>query len=137
VIGHVVYYSDLGTKTTAGLDIVTGKQVFAFPDGAFNQVIADNNAIYLDGYGQIYQLLPGRHRAGKAALVRRRQHRHHGHNAAARKHKSGGTQSRQQRRTASRRHRARAARRHRQTKAAARQATRRVRHGHNRTKNRK
>ncbi len=60
VIGRVVYYSDLGSKTTAGLDTVTGRKVFSFPDGAFTPVIADYHAIYLDGYSHIYQLLPGR-----------------------------------------------------------------------------
>jgi outer membrane protein assembly factor BamB len=59
IIGNVVYYSDLGTKTSAGLDVRTGRQVFSFPDGAFNAVIADPKAIYLDGYGTVYQLLPG------------------------------------------------------------------------------
>jgi outer membrane protein assembly factor BamB len=59
VIGNVVYYSDLGTKTTIGLNAVTGRQVFSFPDGAFTPIIADYHALYLDGYGQIVQLLPG------------------------------------------------------------------------------
>ena len=60
VIGNVVYYSDLANKTTTGLDATTGRPVFSFPDGAFTPVIADYRAIYLDGYGTIYQLLPGR-----------------------------------------------------------------------------
>jgi outer membrane protein assembly factor BamB len=59
VIGNVVYYSDLGSKTTAGLNVVTGRQVFSFPDGAFTPIIADYHALYLDGYARIYQLLPG------------------------------------------------------------------------------
>ena len=59
VIGNVVYYSDLGSKTTTGLDATTGRTVFSFPDGAFTPVIADYHAIYLDGYGAMYQLLPG------------------------------------------------------------------------------
>ena len=42
IVGDVVYFSDLGTKTTAGLDVRTGHQVFSFPDGAFNPVIADD-----------------------------------------------------------------------------------------------
>jgi outer membrane protein assembly factor BamB len=60
IVGNVVYYSDLGTKSSAGLNVRTGQQVFSLPDGAFNAVIADYSAIYLDGYAQIYQLLPGR-----------------------------------------------------------------------------
>jgi outer membrane protein assembly factor BamB len=85
VVGKVLYYSDLGSKTTAGLNVVTGQQVFSFPDGAFNPIIADYQAIYLDGYSHIYQLLPGpatvtsarhHHRvASKRRVVRRRRGR--------------------------------------------------------------
>ena len=60
IIGDVVYYSDLGSRTTTGLDVGTGRVVFAFPDGAFNPVVADPGAIYLSGYSTLYQLLPGR-----------------------------------------------------------------------------
>ena len=60
VVGDVVYYSDLGAKTTTGLDAVTGAPVFSFGDGAFTPVIADQHAIYLVGYSRIYQLLPRR-----------------------------------------------------------------------------
>jgi outer membrane protein assembly factor BamB len=60
IVGNVVYYSDLGTKTTAGLDVRTGHQVFSFPDGAFNPVVADNSAIFLSGYTKLYELLPKR-----------------------------------------------------------------------------
>jgi len=66
IIGNVLYFADLGSKTTAGLDVVTGRQVFSFPDGAFTAVIADYHALYLDGYDQIYQLLPGRPPAPRA-----------------------------------------------------------------------
>jgi outer membrane protein assembly factor BamB len=58
VVNGVVYYSDLGTHTTVGLDDRTGQQVFTFADGAFNPVVADDSAIYLTGYGAIYQMLP-------------------------------------------------------------------------------
>jgi outer membrane protein assembly factor BamB len=60
IVGTVVYYSDLGSRTTAGLDVRTGRQVFSFPDGAFNPVICDYGAIYLSGYSMLYQLLPKR-----------------------------------------------------------------------------
>lgn len=63
IIGDVLYFSDLGDKKTIGLDVRTGHQVFIFPDGAFNPVVADLGAIYLDGYGIMYQMLaagPGR-----------------------------------------------------------------------------
>ena len=65
IVGNVVYYSDLGTKTTAGLDVRTGHRVFFFWDGAFNPAIADDGAIYLVGYSKIYQMLPTRGRAAR------------------------------------------------------------------------
>jgi outer membrane protein assembly factor BamB len=58
IVGNVIYFSSLGTKSTAGLDVRTGRQVFSFPDGAFNPVISDYGAIYLAGYTQLYQMLP-------------------------------------------------------------------------------
>jgi outer membrane protein assembly factor BamB len=59
IVGNVVYYSDLGTKTTAGLDVRSGRRVFFFPDGAFNPVVADDtDTIYLSGYTMLYQMLP-------------------------------------------------------------------------------
>jgi outer membrane protein assembly factor BamB len=59
IVGNVVYYSDLGTKTTAGLNVRTGHEVFSFPDGAFNPVVADDTGtIYLSGYTMLYQMLP-------------------------------------------------------------------------------
>jgi outer membrane protein assembly factor BamB len=58
VIGNVVYYANLATKTTVGLNDATGKQVFFFKDGAFTPAIADYHAIYLIGYGAVYQMLP-------------------------------------------------------------------------------
>jgi outer membrane protein assembly factor BamB len=60
VVDGVVYYSDLGSKTTTGLDARTGKVVFTFPDGAFTPVIADPHTIFLSGYDTIYELLPAR-----------------------------------------------------------------------------
>jgi outer membrane protein assembly factor BamB len=60
IIGKVVYYSDLGSKTSTGLDVHTGRQVFFFPDGIFNAVVADYHAIFLSGKSAIYELLPKR-----------------------------------------------------------------------------
>jgi len=58
IVDNVVYYSTLATRTTTGLNVRTGNQVFTFPQGAFNPVIADPGAIYLDGYSTVFQLLP-------------------------------------------------------------------------------
>jgi outer membrane protein assembly factor BamB len=77
VVGNVVYFSDLGSKTTTGLNAVSGHQVFHFGDGAFNPVIADYHAIYLDGYNTIYQMLPGRHGAKAHAAAHHKARRAH------------------------------------------------------------
>jgi outer membrane protein assembly factor BamB len=58
IVGSVVYYSNLASKTTTGLNVRTGRVVFSFPSGSFNPVIADPTAIYLTGYSDLYQLLP-------------------------------------------------------------------------------
>lgn len=60
IVGDVVYFSDLGSRSTGGLDLRTGRQVYSFPDGAFNPIIADPGAMYLTGYSKLYQLLPKR-----------------------------------------------------------------------------
>jgi outer membrane protein assembly factor BamB len=61
IVGNVVYYSDLGSKTTAGLDVRTGHRVFFFHDGAFNAVVSDDTGtIYLSGQTMLYQLLATR-----------------------------------------------------------------------------
>jgi outer membrane protein assembly factor BamB len=63
IVRNVVYFSDLQPgNDTFGLDVRTGKKVFGWPDGAFNPVVADRGAIYLAGYGNIYELLPKRKR---------------------------------------------------------------------------
>jgi outer membrane protein assembly factor BamB len=81
IVDNVVYYSVLGTRTTLGLDARTGREVFRYPDGAFNPVIADANAIYLVGYSMLYQMLPKRsapakhsapsHKASKAKSTKK------------------------------------------------------------------
>jgi outer membrane protein assembly factor BamB len=71
IIGNVVYYSDLATKTTTGLDARTGRQVFSFPDGAFTPVVADDSAVFLIGLNTVYELLP----KGTSSSHRARAHK--------------------------------------------------------------
>ncbi len=66
IVGSIVYFSNLGAKNTVGLDARTGRQVFRFPDGAFNPVVCDGQTVYLTGYTQLYQLVPEH---GQAAAV--------------------------------------------------------------------
>jgi outer membrane protein assembly factor BamB len=86
IVGEDVYYSDLGTKSTTGLNARTGRVVFSFGQGAFTPIIADDNALFLDGYGAIYQLLPDHRsaprdtvRAAPARRTRARTHRKNTH----------------------------------------------------------
>jgi outer membrane protein assembly factor BamB len=58
IVGNVVYFSDLGSRTTTGLDLRTGHQVFFFHDGAFNPIVGRPGSLYLSGYSKLYQLLP-------------------------------------------------------------------------------
>jgi outer membrane protein assembly factor BamB len=67
VIDNNVYYSDLASHTSTGLNATTGSRVFYFNDGAFTPVIADEQAIFVIGHGSIYEMLP----------THRRPHRRH------------------------------------------------------------
>src|SRR5437588_4402151 len=64
LVGHVVYFSDLDSKQTTGLDARTGHPVFRFHSGKFNPVISDGRRIYLTGFSTVYTLVhaskPGR-----------------------------------------------------------------------------
>jgi outer membrane protein assembly factor BamB len=93
IVDNVVYYSDLGTKTSAGLDARTGRQVFSYGNGAFNPVIADSGELYMVGYTTITQMLPKRSSAPHHPAKPRRRHRKrrsrsaakHPHHAASQK----------------------------------------------------
>jgi outer membrane protein assembly factor BamB len=58
IVGTVVYFADLGTKSTTGLDISNGHVAFQFPHGSFDPVIADPKTLYLTGYGELFALEP-------------------------------------------------------------------------------
>jgi outer membrane protein assembly factor BamB len=60
VVGSVVYYSNLASNTTAGLDVRTGRKVFSWDDGEFTPVITDGKVVFLIGYSTIYQMVPKR-----------------------------------------------------------------------------
>ena len=74
VIGNNVYYADLATHTSTGLNDVSGKKVFGFHDGAFTPVIADEKAIFLIGHGSIYEMLPTHRHRSTAASRRAQRH---------------------------------------------------------------
>jgi outer membrane protein assembly factor BamB len=58
VVGKVVYFADLGTHTTTGLGISTGRVLFKAPTGSFDPVITDGHDIFLTGYTGLYGLAP-------------------------------------------------------------------------------
>jgi outer membrane protein assembly factor BamB len=58
VIGRVVYFSDLGRKATFGLDVRSGRQVFAFGRGAFNPAVSDGKRLFITGYSGQYAFDP-------------------------------------------------------------------------------
>jgi outer membrane protein assembly factor BamB len=60
VIGDIVYFSNLGKKSTIGLGARTGRKVFEIGRGAFNPVVSDGRTIFLTGYSSLYALRPQR-----------------------------------------------------------------------------
>jgi outer membrane protein assembly factor BamB len=57
VVDNVVYYADFDHHTT-GLDVMTGKPVFTWKDGAYSPIVADPQHLYLAGYSTLYELIP-------------------------------------------------------------------------------
>ncbi|HTX30042.1 MAG TPA: PQQ-binding-like beta-propeller repeat protein [Solirubrobacteraceae bacterium] len=76
ILGSIVYFSVLGSKTTVGVEAATGKRVFFFGDGAFNPIVADDSTVYLSGYTKLYEMLPAAAaKAPSAASVKTRKTR--------------------------------------------------------------
>jgi outer membrane protein assembly factor BamB len=58
IIGNTVYFSDLRTKATTGVNASSGRTVFSFGDGRFNPGISDGHTVYMVGYSKIYEMIP-------------------------------------------------------------------------------
>jgi outer membrane protein assembly factor BamB len=58
VIGRVVYFADLDSKSTFGVDARTGERVFRRSRGAYNPVVSDGKRIYMTGYASVTALDP-------------------------------------------------------------------------------
>ncbi|HEY1458376.1 MAG TPA: PQQ-binding-like beta-propeller repeat protein [Solirubrobacteraceae bacterium] len=58
IVGNIVYFADLGTHTTYGLGISTGRAVFKTDTGSFDPVITDGKTIFQTGYTGLYALAP-------------------------------------------------------------------------------
>jgi outer membrane protein assembly factor BamB len=66
VVGSVVYFSNVGNRTTTGLSARTGKMLMRRRDGAFNPVVSDTRTIFFTGRRKLYGLRP-RHPPGRGA----------------------------------------------------------------------
>jgi outer membrane protein assembly factor BamB len=60
IVNHVVYYSDLDDNLTTGLNVLSGKPVFSFNQGAFSPVVATPGAIFLSGHYVLYKFVPSK-----------------------------------------------------------------------------
>jgi len=58
VIGRIVYFADIDSKSTYGVGARTGTLVFKRNRGAYNPVVSDGRRIYLVGFGSITALEP-------------------------------------------------------------------------------
>ena len=53
VVGDIVYFGDLKSRTTTGLGARTGRKVFRLGRGGFNPVVSDGRYLYLVGYSSL------------------------------------------------------------------------------------
>jgi outer membrane protein assembly factor BamB len=58
VVGDIVYFGDLKSRTTTGLGARTGRKVFRFGRGGFNPVVSDGRFLYVVGYASLSRLRP-------------------------------------------------------------------------------
>jgi outer membrane protein assembly factor BamB len=83
VVGNIVYFANLASRSTIGLTARSGSVVFRFPHGGFNPVISDGKKIYLTGYASLYGMIPKT--AAQRAAARRRARAAHAHKRAAKR----------------------------------------------------
>ena len=58
IVGDIVYFGDLQSRTTTGLNARSGRKVFKFGRGGFNPVVSDGRNLYVVGYASLSQLRP-------------------------------------------------------------------------------
>lgn len=71
VIGPVVYFANLETRETQGLDVRTGKEVFRHKGGGFAPPISDGKVLYLTGYATQLAFKPRKEARGASRSGRR------------------------------------------------------------------
>jgi outer membrane protein assembly factor BamB len=84
VIGRVVYFSDLDTSGTSGLDVRTGRRLFKRSTGKFNPMISDGKRMYMTGFSTIYAMVPRSRLSEREHVARRAGGRSRPEEAAAR-----------------------------------------------------
>jgi outer membrane protein assembly factor BamB len=84
IVGNLVYFANLASRTTVGLATRSGAPLFKFPHGGFNPVISDGKWIYLTGYSSLYGLVPKT--AAQRAAARRRIREQHKRERSRRRH---------------------------------------------------
>ncbi|HEY1690347.1 MAG TPA: PQQ-binding-like beta-propeller repeat protein [Solirubrobacteraceae bacterium] len=88
IVGKVVYFSNLKTYRTTGLNITTGGEVFSINQGAFDPVISDGEMLYLAGYNTLYALKPVTPRAASKPRPAKSAPAPKGSQGASRAHRS-------------------------------------------------
>ncbi len=77
IVGDVVYFSTIDTTSTFGLDVRTGRRVFARGSGAYNPMISDGRRLYWTGYESVSALVPRKNfrkeRVARRAAIRDRR----------------------------------------------------------------
>ena len=58
IVGRIVYFADLDSKATYGVDARTGERVFKRSRGYYNPVVSDGKRIYMTGYASVTALDP-------------------------------------------------------------------------------
>ena len=78
VIGPVVYFANLGSRETHGLDVRTGKEVFRHKGGGFAPPISDGKVLYLTGYATQLAFKPRKEARKGSRSGRRARERNQG-----------------------------------------------------------
>jgi outer membrane protein assembly factor BamB len=58
IVGDIVYFGDLHSRSTTGLGARTGRKVFRYSRGGFNPVVSDGRDLFVVGYSSLSRLTP-------------------------------------------------------------------------------
>ena len=67
--GRIVYFADLDSKSTYGVDARTGERVFKRSRGYYNPVVSDGQRLYMTGYASVTALDPVKQAAPRPPLT--------------------------------------------------------------------